>query len=204
VRPGLWIEGRKAAETSGDVLFTHYGLSGPAILRLSRDAVAALEARQPGEVRLDLFPALDDTALDARLLGLLAGHPRQRMHNLLGELLPERLIPILLGLAEIAPEMAGGQLPAASRRRLRGLLKGLPLRVTGQRGFKEAIVTAGGVETHEVDPRTLGSRRVRGLYLAGEVLDIDADTGGFNLQAAFSTGWVAGHTAARAVAEEAE
>ncbi len=201
-RPALWIAGRKAAESGGDVLFTHYGLSGPAILRLSRDAVAALDARQPVEVRIDLFPALDDSALDARLLALLADHPRQQVHNLLGELLPERLIPVLLGLADIPPETAGGQLPAANRRRLRGLLKGLPFGVTGQRGFKEAIVTAGGVDTREIDPRTLGSRRVAGLYLAGEVLDIDADTGGFNLQAAFSTGWVAGRAAARAVREE--
>ena len=146
---------------------------------------------------IDLKPALDDRKLDARLLRDISGHGKKHFHSLLKELLPARLIPVCVDLTRIPADRPGNQITAEERKRLRLWLKDFRLEVTGHRPFSEAIMTAGGVDTKEVDPRTMASRLVQGLYFAGEVLDIDADTGGYNLQAAFSTGWLAGCSAAR-------
>jgi predicted Rossmann fold flavoprotein len=146
---------------------------------------------------IDLKPALDEKMLDARLLRDLDAHGKQQFRTLLKGLLPSKLIPVCTELVAISPGKVAHQITAQERKRLRRWLKDFRLEVTGYRPFEEAIITAGGVDTREVDPRTMASRLVKGLYFAGEVLDVDADTGGYNLQAAFSTGSLAGQSAAR-------
>ncbi len=193
----VWVNGKKQAKVFGEMLFTHFGLSGPIILSLSRQVVDALRLGQRVILSIDLKPALDERKLDARLLRDLDAHGKQQFRTWLKGLLPRKLIPVCIDLTGIVPEKAGHQITAQERKRLRMWLKDFRLEVTGYRPFTEAIITAGGVDTREVDPRTMASRLVEGLYFAGEVLDVDADTGGYNLQAAFSTGWVAGRSAAR-------
>ena len=193
----VWVNGKKRAKKFGEMLFTHFGLSGPIILSLSRQVVDALRLGQSVILSIDLKPALDEHKLDARLLRDLDGHGKQQFRTLLKGLLPRKLIPVCIDATSIPPDKAGHQITAQERKRLRTWLKDFRLEVTGHRSFAEAIITAGGVDTREVNPRTMASRLVEGLYFAGEVLDVDADTGGYNLQAAFSTGWVAGRAAAR-------
>ena len=193
----VWVNEKKQAEAFGEMLFTHFGVSGPIILALSRQVVDALRLGQRVTLSIDLKLALDERRLDARLLRDLDAHGKQQFHTLLKDLLPRKLIPVCIDLVGIPPNRVAHQITAQERERLRIWLKDFRLEVTGHRSFTEAIITAGGVDTREVDPRTMASRLVEGLYLAGEVLDVDADTGGFNLQAAFSTGWLAGRAAAR-------
>jgi predicted Rossmann fold flavoprotein len=178
------------------MLFTHFGLSGPTVLSLSRQAVDTLHLGRSVCLSIDLKPALDEHKLDARLLRDLDAHGKQQFRTLLKGLLPRKLIPVCIDLTGIPSEKLAHQITAQERKRLRAWLKDFRLQVTGHRSFREAIITAGGVDTREVDPRTMASRLVEGLYFAGEVLDVDADTGGYNLQAAFSTGWLAGRSAA--------
>ncbi len=194
----MWADGKKQAEAFGEMLFTHFGLSGPIILSLSRQVVDALRQGQKVTLAIDLKPALDEHKLDARLLRDLDEHGKQQYQTLLKELLPRKLIPVCVELTGIPAERVGHQITAEERKRLRAWLKDFRLEVTGYRPFTEAIITAGGVDIREFDGRTMASRLVDGLYFAGEVLDLDADTGGYNLQAAFSTGWVAGRSAAQA------
>lgn len=191
------IDGKKRAEAFGEMLFTHFGLSGPIILSSSRLVVDALRLHQRVILSIDLKPALDQRKLNERLLRDLEAHGKQKFRTLLKELLPAKLIPVCIDLTGIPPDKVGHQITAEERKCLRLWLKDFRLEVTGYRPFNDAIITAGGVDTKEVDPRTMASRLVEGLYFAGEVLDIDADTGGYNLQAAFSTGWLAGRSAAR-------
>jgi len=193
----VWVNGKKQAEAFGEMLFTHFGVSGPIILALSRQVVDALRSGQRVTLSIDLKLALDERRLDARLLRDLDAHGKQQFHTLLKDLLPRKLIPVCIDLVGIPPNRDAHQITAQERERLRIWLKDFRLEVTGHRSFTEAIITAGGVDTREVDPRTMASRLAEGLYLAGEVLDVDGDTGGFNLQAAFSTGWLAGRAAAR-------
>ena len=192
----VWVAGKKTDQAFGEMLFTHFGVSGPIILTLSRNIVDALQAKQKVQISIDLKPALDEAKLDARLLRDLDANGKKQFHTVLKDLLPQKLIPVCLELTAIPPEKLCHQITADERRRLRTWLKDFRLEVTGHRSFRQAIVTAGGVDLGEVDPRTMASRRVAGLYFAGEVLDLDADTGGYNLQAAFSTGWLAGRSAA--------
>jgi len=192
----LFAGDRCVADLVGDVLFAHFGLSGPAILQISRFAVDALRQKKPVEVSLDLLPAFDERALEDRLLVEAGEHGKKAIRNLLAPLLPSSLIPVALELLNISPDLQAGQLTADERRRLRHWLKDFRMVITGHRSFKEAIVTAGGVSLSEIDPRTMESKLIRNLYFAGEVLDIDGQTGGYNLQAAFSTGWLAGRLAA--------
>ena len=174
--------------------FTHFGVSGPIILSLSKICVDAIRAGEKVAISIDLKPALDDQKLDQRILRDLNQHGKKQFQNILKLLLPQKLIPICTELMGIDPEKSGSQISSEERKRLRLWLKDFRLEITGYRPFSEAIITAGGVNLKEVDPRTMESRLVKGLYFAGEVLDIDADTGGYNLQAAFSTGWVAGRS----------
>ncbi len=199
VRVTLRVNGQPRHSQFGEMLFTHFGVSGP----ISTLAVDALSEGKV-ELSIDLKPAISDEELDARLQKELAEHGRQAIKTIARNLLPQRLIPPVLEQAGIAPDKVGAQITAAERRRLAGTLRDLRLTVTGSRSFREAMVTAGGVDVNEVDPRTMESRLVRGLYIVGELLDVHADTGGYNLQAAFSTGYVAGSAAAeraRAMAE---
>jgi predicted Rossmann fold flavoprotein len=196
VRVRLRLNGKRVTEVFGEMLFTHFGVSGPIILTLSKRAVDGLRQGQAVTISLDLKPALDERKLDERLLRDLRSHGKQRLRTVLKGLLPQTLIPVCLELTGISPDRLASELTVYERRRLRAWLKDFRLEVTGYRPFAEAIITAGGVDTREVAPRTMASRLVQGLYLVGEVLDIDGDTGGYNLQAAFSTGWVAGRAAA--------
>jgi predicted Rossmann fold flavoprotein len=190
--------GDQARKTmSGEMLFTHFGVSGPVVLSMSRLMVDALRAGEPVALAIDLKPALDERKLDARLLRDLATQGKRQYQTLLRGLLPRKLIPVCVEQTHIPPAKECSQITARERERLRSWLKRFRLDVTGHRSFDEAIVTAGGVITREIDPRTMASRLVKGLYFCGEVLDLDADTGGYNLQAAFSTGWLAGRSAAR-------
>jgi hypothetical protein len=197
VSVSVWIDGRKENEAFGEMLFTGFGVSGPIILTLSRGIVDALRMRQRVVLSIDLKPALDHPTLDARLLGDIEASPKRHVKTMLKELLPRSLIPVCVDLIHVPPHKPAHQITAEERKRLRIWLKAFRLEVTDHRPLKEAIVTAGGVETGEIDPHTMASRLIEGLYFAGEVLDIDAETGGYNLQAAFSTGWVAGRSAAR-------
>ena len=193
----VFADSRKIADEFGEMLFTHFGLSGPVILTISKLVVDALNAKQKVRISIDLKPALDDQKLDLRLQRDFAQHGKMQFKTVLKELLPQKLIPVCLDLIKIPPEKTCNQITTAERRRLRLWLKNFNFDISGHRGFSEAIITAGGVALNEVDSQTLQSKIVQGLYFAGEILDLDADTGGYNLQAAFSTGWLAGQSAGR-------
>ena len=179
----------------GEMLFTHFGLSGPMILSASAHVRDSAAIRQ---ISIDLKPALDEKKLDARLLRDLEAGRNRSMGNLLGGLAPQSMVPVLLRRAGIPPERKANGLTRELRRGLLALLKDFRVPVSGTRPIEEAIVTAGGVRVAEVNPSTMESKLVRGLYFAGEVLDVDAYTGGFNLQIAWCTGNAAGESAARA------
>jgi len=196
VNVGVLVDGTRRDEAFGEMLFTHFGLSGPVILSLSGEVTDALDAGGRVSVSIDLKAALDERKLDERLLRDLDLHGKRKFETLLKDLLPAKLISLCTEQVGIPPERRGHQITAQERGRLRVWLKDFRLEVVGVRPIAEAIVTAGGVDTREIDPRTMASRRAEGLYFAGEVMDVDADTGGYNLQAAFSTGWLAGRSAA--------
>lgn len=184
----------------GEMLFTHFGVSGPLVLSLS--SVLATADWKDVKLTLDLKPALTPEQLDARVLRDFGEAPRKQLQNLLPALLPGRMAEIFPALCGVSPTKQPAQITAAERARIVGTLKALPMTVTGTRGFEEAIVTCGGVSVKEVTPATLMSKKVKGLFFAGEMLDVDAFTGGFNLQIAFSTGALAGNSAALYEAEE--
>ena len=196
VEASLWVSGKKAAAEFGEMIFTHFGVSGPLVLRLSRFAVDTLAAGEKVELVIDLKPALEHDKLDRRLLRDLDAHGKRRFDTLLGDLLPRKLIPVCIDETGIPADRVGHQISAADRKRLRVWLKEFRLAIAGCRPMNEAIVTAGGVSLKEVDPKTMASRLTGALYFAGELLDLDAHTGGYNVQAAFSTGWLAGSSAA--------
>jgi predicted Rossmann fold flavoprotein len=192
----LIINGKKKSEAFGEMDFTDFGVSGPIILTLSRKIVDSLANREKAVLSIDLKPALSESQLDARLLRDLDTRGRWSFNQLLKGLLPEKLIPVCVDQTGIPKDKTGHQITSGERRRVRSWLKDFCLEIRGSRPFSEAIITAGGVCLSEVNPRTMVSRLIRNLYFAGEILDIDADTGGYNLQAAFSTGWLAGRSAA--------
>ena len=172
-------------EDFGEMLFTHFGISGPMVLSAS----SRLGAIEPGRytVELDLKPALDEKMLDIRLLSDFAKYSNRDMANALGDLLPRKLIPVVIRLSGIPEHKKINTITREERQSLLGVLKHLTLTVEHARPIEEAIVTSGGVAVGEIDPRSMESRIVPGLYFAGEVIDVDAYTGGFNLQIAFST-----------------
>jgi len=197
VRLAVWTAEQKQAEAFGEMLFTSFGVAGPIVLTLSRQVVDLLRAGQKVMLSINLKPALDEQTLDARLRHDLDKFGRKSFQNWLKGLLPIKLIPVCIDQVDIPPYRVAHQINAQARKRLRAWLQDFRLPVTGHRPWEEALVTAGGVDTSEIFPKTMASRLIDGLYLAGEVIDIDADTGGYNLQAAFSTGWVAGRAAAQ-------
>jgi predicted Rossmann fold flavoprotein len=205
-RVALLVDGQEVARAAGEVLFVEFGLSGPPVLDLSRQAGAALRAGRRVELELAVVPELDRAALEAFLgarFARLAGRP---LASALTGFLNKKLAQVLLGLAGLGPSAGpeapgvardAGSVTAEERARLAALCTGWRLPVTGSGAWQGAQVTAGGVDTREVDPATLQSRLVPGLFFAGEVLDVDGDCGGYNLQWAWSSGWVAGGSAAR-------
>lgn len=185
-------QGKKVYEDFGEMLFAHFGISGPIVLSLS-SRINRLPLKEV-ELFLDLKPALDDQMLDKRLLRDFEKYKNKRISNALVELLPAKLIPAVLSVSGISEEKPVHSLTKEERARLVKALKAFPMKASSLRGFNEAIITSGGVSLKEINPKTMESKRVRGLKFCGEVLDIDAFTGGFNMQIAFSTGFAAGNT----------
>lgn len=192
----VYINGKKKKQSFGEISFTDFGLSGPVILTLSGYIVDALQKNNKVTISIDLKPALDEQKLDARLIREFSSRNKESFSSVLRSLLPRELIPVCIQFTKIPEDKTAHQISAKERIRLRSWLKDFPLEITDYRSFREAIITAGGIDTHEVNPNTMESKLIKGLFLAGEVLDIHADTGGYNLQAAFSTGWLAGRSAA--------
>ena len=192
----LWEEGKKKPlfRELGEMLFTHQGVSGPLVLSAS-----ALMRKEPGTYRLtiDMKPGLDSGQLDARLLRDFGASPNRDIGNVLGELLPRAFILPALRAAEVPPNRKIREVTREDRGRIGGVVKCFALTPVGLGPVEEAVVTAGGVKVTEVDPKTMASKVVRNLFLAGEVLDVDARTGGFNLQIAFATGYAAAMGAGR-------
>ena len=178
----------------GELLFTHFGVSGPLVLSAS-----AHLRRWEGEhytIEIDLKPALDEQKLDARVLRDIGENPNREMGTIAAGLVPHSMVPVVLRRAGLTGSEKANSLTKEQRRALVQVLKHFTLELTGPRPVSEAIVTAGGVKVGEVTPNTMASKRVRGLFFAGEVLDVDAYTGGFNLQIAWATGYLAGLSAA--------
>ena len=188
----LWIDGKKAAEQFGEMTFISRGLDGPVILTLSRAAVDALNHKRKVAVSIDLKPALDDKKLDNRFLRDLDANGKKKFRNVFSDWLPAQLVPVFMEELKLDGEKECSQVSASERKAIRKLFKNWTLEITGHRPWEEAIVTAGGVATSEVSPKTMESKLITGLHFAGEVMDLDGETGGFNLQIAWSTGWVAG------------
>jgi hypothetical protein len=190
--------GKKINQDCGELLFTHFGLSGPIILSMSHDIGGYLyQQKKPVIIELDMKPALSEEKLDERMQRDLDKYSRKIFKNALDDLLPQKIIPVIIMLSGIDSGKACHQINRSERLGLVHLLKHLQLTIYDTRPIAEAIVTAGGVNVKEVDPKTMQSKLVPGLFWAGEVLDIDGYTGGYNLQAAFSTGYLAGKCAAR-------
>ena len=193
VRAALLSEGEKISDMFGEMLFTHFGVSGPIVLSLSRQAAQELDKGRFVELELDLKPALTMEQLDARLLRDFEKYQNKEIKNGMRDLLPGRLIEPVLDAAYLKPDRPVHTITREERRKLAEVLKCLPMIISGTRPIAEAIVTAGGVDVKEIDPKTMESKLVKGLYFAGETLDIDGYTGGYNLQAAFSMGAAAGN-----------
>ena len=184
-------QGRKEVYREfGEMLFTHYGVSGPIIISASSYVGKKLK-EQEMRLEIDLKPALDEEQLDHRLLRDFEANANKQFKNALGRLFPSKLIPVMIQLSGIDPEKKVNVISKEERRAFVHLIKHLPMTVTGLRGYNEAIITKGGIRTREIDPGTMESKQVKGLYFAGEVLDLDALTGGFNLQIAWSTAYLA-------------
>jgi predicted Rossmann fold flavoprotein len=197
VNASVWVNGKKVQEEFGEMLFTHFGLTGPIILTLSRLMVDELRNKNKVEVSIDLKPALDENKLDDRLIRDLNENGKKQFDNIFKLWLPSKLIPVFLTELNIESNKQCHQVNAKERRKIMLYMKNFRFEVTGYRSFKEAIITAGGIDLKDIDPKTMESKKVKNLYFAGEVLNLDANTGGFNLQIAFSTGWLAGQSASR-------
>ena len=195
VQVSVYASGEKTAGLFGEMLFTHFGVSGPVILTISQSVCQQLRMKKTVELSVDLKPALDETKLNARLLRDLKDHGKKQFQNILKGLLPLSLIAVCIEILEIPADKPAHQITAHERHILLKWLKDFRLQVVRCRPLKEAIITAGGVSLNEVNARTLESRLLKNLYFAGEILDLNADTGGYNLQAAFSTGFLAGKSA---------
>jgi len=191
VAASLWVNGKKNLTEFGELLFAHFGLTGPAILSLSRFAVDELHKGHKVEVHLDLLPDVDEEKLDSRMLSDLNVHGKKQIDNIVRLWIPSKLVPELLTLTAIDGKKEGHQLSARERRNILRYIKDWTFEITGSRGFKEAMITSGGVPTHEIDCMTMQSDRIHNLYFAGEVIDQDAKTGGYNLQIAYSTAYLA-------------
>ena len=192
-------DGKKEIVTDiGELLFTDFGISGPLVLTYSGRIADWLKKGKKVFVEIDLKPALESQQLQARLLRDIQEDNKKNARNFLKGLLPLRMIDIFTEMLHLAPAKKANQITQEERRALAGLLKAFKLHIEATRPMELAMVTRGGVSLKDIDPRTMESRKVKGLYFAGEMIDVAADTGGFNLQAAFSTGYLAGESAASA------
>ncbi len=190
-------DGKKAKKAKpvydgfGEMLFTHFGVSGPLVLTAS----CFYDCNKNGTLLLDLKPALTEEQLDKRVLRDFEEGLNKHFKNILGGLFPSKLIPVMIRLSGIDPEKPVNEITREERLSFVRLIKSVPMTITGTRSFNEAIITRGGVSVKEINPSTMESKLIKGLYFAGEVLDLDAETGGFNLQIAWSTGHLAGKSA---------
>ena len=183
------VDGKKTLyEGFGEMLFTHFGVSGPLILTAS----SYYNKTEGTRLYIDLKPAMNEEQLDRRILRDFEENKNKQFKNSLGGLFPVKLIPVMLKLSGIDPDKKVNEITREERRAFGKLIKRIPLTVTGTRGFEEAIITRGGVSVKDINPSTMESKKIGGLFFAGEVLDLDALTGGFNLQIAWSTGYLAG------------
>ena len=176
------------------MMFTHFGITGPMVLSASAHIPDISSGRY--EAKINLKPALDEKTLDTRILSDFAKYSNKDLINALDDLLPKKLIPVIVSLSGIDPRKKINSITREERGALIDVIRGLKLSLVGFRPLEEAIVTKGGVSVKEIDPKTMASKKCAGLYFAGEVIDVDAYTGGFNLQIAFSTGKLAGRSAA--------
>jgi len=197
VEATLWADNKKVRSMFGEMLFTHFGLSGPIILDLSRDAVIAMKENKFVEITLDMKPALDNEKLDARLLRELDFHGKSKLKSMLKNLMPMSMIYPFCNYVDCDPDKFCNQVSGKERKRMHRGLKEMRFTVNGNTGWNDAIITSGGVELKEINPSTMESKVVDGLYVVGELLDLDAATGGYNLQIAWSSGFVAGSSAVR-------
>ncbi|MBW2682984.1 MAG: NAD(P)/FAD-dependent oxidoreductase [Deltaproteobacteria bacterium] len=188
----LYINGKRKNQELGEVIFTGTGISGPVVLTMSSTVVDYLNKGERVSLSIDLKPGLDDKQLANRLIRDFESRGGEVVSSLLRGLIPYQLVDVCLNSCGIPADINTRNFPAKTRKRLASWLKDFRLDISGYRGFNEAIITAGGVSLNEIEPKTMASKYVRGLYIVGELLDIQGDTGGYNLQAAFSTGRLAG------------
>ena len=182
---------KKLYEEFGEMLFTHYGVTGPVILSASSVVGKTLRKKEL-TLHIDLKPALSEEQLDKRILREFDANHNKQYKNSIDSLFPAKLKPVMIELSEIEPEKKVNEITKEERQRLVHLIKDFTMTLTGLRSYNEAIITKGGVSVKEIDPGTMESKKMKGLYFAGEVLDLDAMTGGYNLQIAWSTGYLAG------------
>lgn len=195
----VWsAKGKKLVTHEGDMIFTHFGLSGPAALRCSQFVVKERKQSSASTVRLtiDLRPGVQEEEVCTATWKLMEAEPKKQLKNVLRAYIPERLIPLLLVKAGLKEDLTFANLPRQPWQKLAGLIKAFPVAVNGTLSLEEAFVTGGGISLKEVDPKTMGSRLMEGLFFCGEILDIHGYTGGYNITAAFSTGHAAGVSAA--------
>lgn len=185
---------KKLYEEFGEMLFTHYGVTGPVILSASSVVGKTLRKKEL-TLHIDLKPALSEEQLDKRILREFDANHNKQYKNSIDSLFPAKLKPVMIELSEIEPEKKVNEITKEERQRLVHLIKDFTMTLTGLRSYNEAIITKGGVSVKEIDPGTMESKKMKGLYFAGEVLDLDAVTGGYNLQIAWSTGYLAGMNA---------
>lgn len=198
VRASVYNGKKEMYSDFGEMLFTHFGVSGPLLLSASSFCAKALQ-KGPLRLSIDLKPALSREQLDERILRDFSENINRQFKNSLSHLYPAKLIPLMIRRSGIDPEKKVNEITREERQRLVSATKELTFTLTGLRSFREAIITQGGVDVRDVNPSTMESKKLPGLYFAGEVLDLDAVTGGFNLQIAWSTGWLAGLGAAEEV-----
>lgn len=184
---------KKVYDGFGEMLFTHFGISGPLIISASSYYTKQMYGKEV-KCSIDLKPALTEEQLDKRILREFEESKNKQFKNSMDKLFPARLVPIMVELSGIDPEKKVNEISKEERKRLVSLVKGWEMTITGTRGFREAIITQGGVNVKQVNPSTMESKVIPGLFIAGEMLDIDALTGGFNLQLAWSTGYLAGNS----------
>jgi predicted Rossmann fold flavoprotein len=197
---------RKAWDGFGEMMFTHFGVTGPLVLTASADLADCLRKGQL-KAEIDLKPALTEEKLDERILRAFEQNPNKEIRNVAPEIYPQKMVPVLLRRCRIDSQKAVNSITKAERARLVCETKHFTFTITHPGSFREAVVTHGGIRVREVDPGTMESRKTAGLFFAGEVLDVDAHTGGYNLQIAWSTGRAAGLGAAayaKSQSEEAE
>lgn len=192
VKVSFWKNGKDIYSDFGEMLFTHFGLSGPIILSGSSHVVKYIKNNEVIKIKIDLKPSLSKDTLDDRILREFKDNINKNFENSLGALLPKSIIPIIINLSGINKYKKVNEITKEERKRLVEVIKELTLTVSDTRGFNEAIITQGGINVKDINPATMESKHVNNLYFVGEVLDVDALTGGFNLQIAWSTGYLAG------------